>query len=91
MLQVYGGYGLEKQAGNPNVCYFLALLGHFSFMGNLGYCFVILLDVTFIMCTSYNINNSCSLDISQAIHCGMPGITRFCALDTMSGCGSLQL
>lgn len=53
MLQVYVGYGLEEQARNAHVCYFLALMGHFSFMGNLGYCFVVLLDVTFIMCMFY--------------------------------------
>ena len=49
LLQEVLGYDLEWQARHTTAGYLLALSEHFAIMGDLGYCFVVLLDVSYTL------------------------------------------
>ena len=44
------GFSLEWKDANSGYCYFVAIFGQIVAMGSMGYTFVVMLDLLFIVC-----------------------------------------
>ena len=49
-MQWVAGFSLEWKGAHSGYCYFVAIFGQVIAMGSMGYTFVVMLDLLFIVC-----------------------------------------